>query len=246
MSSLRSASFCAVILFLLLVAAPSAVASSLEFDRLDLTDGRKLRRVVVKTYDPTTDKLLIIADGKAMTIPRSLVPPPFRDQFKEVTRSGATVTTVPAAVAPVVAVAANADASSSAPAPSVPSASRRTITVVLDPPRPKTSNQYMAANQGIDLNSHRDAALRRARNYFRFEFPLGSSSSIVSLGEIELTTPQLVPGWEGRCRTEGQVLLEIYDSRGRSFQRRTSRFEVVTERKADDDDIRVVELTPKS
>jgi hypothetical protein len=55
-----------------------------------------------------------------------------------------------------------------------------------------------------------------------------------------------VPGWDGRCRAEGIVFFQFYDSRGRSFQRRTSRFDLVTEKRSGEDDIRTVDFTPKS
>ena len=44
----------------------------------------------------------------------------------------------------------------------------------------------------------------------------------------------------------GKAYLETYDSRGRSFQRRTGTFEVTTEKKSGDDEIAVLSFAPTS
>src|SRR3954463_1984455 len=60
----------------------------LHFARLDLTDGRKLKNVVIKSYDAKSEKLLIVASGKAMTVPIRLLPPPYDQKLKSAPPTG--------------------------------------------------------------------------------------------------------------------------------------------------------------
>ena len=60
---------------------------------------------------------------------------------------------------------------------------------------------------------------------------MGSNSIIVQSVSLELSVPVSVPGWTGRFQTQGKAYIEYYDSKGRSFQRATSTFEVTTEQK---------------
>ncbi len=75
-------------------AAPVATESPVEFTRLDLADGRRLKNVVVKTYNASTDTVLVVADGRAMTIPLKLVPATFQAQLKGAPVSGQNMTII--------------------------------------------------------------------------------------------------------------------------------------------------------
>jgi hypothetical protein len=76
----------------------------LKYTRIDLSDGRTLLNVVVKSYDPDTGKLLVTADGKAVLFPVKLVPQPFRDRLKkEAPQAGATNSVVPGEKPPAIA-----------------------------------------------------------------------------------------------------------------------------------------------
>lgn len=236
----------------------------LEFSRLDLTDGRRLQDVVVRSYDAASGKLLVIANGTAMSIPLNLVPLPLHPTLKNAPASGATVSMHPRR--PAASSSSETDSAAtnnrssdrsphlhlpSSPAPDVnpssaPSDDTAVSPVPYPPARQATPNQIVAAQAGDDLAAHKAAALRRAQQFYRFEFRLGTDAGVVSDLDLDLTTPQSVTGWVGRYRTQGKAYIEIYDSRGRSFQRRTSAFEVITEQKPEDDDIRVVEFTPRS
>ena len=237
----------------------SAAEPTFEFSRLDLTDGRTLRNVVIKTYDAKTDKVLLIADGKATSIPRALIPPPFSDQLKQARASGEFVSTTtrpapaqaPATVSPPIASAprTGTPGANGQPAPRIemprspaPTAPRATNANA----RQQSPNRAAAESTGINLEAHRRIATERAMRYYRHEFRVGSDSALMMGVEIDLSLPKVVPGWEGRCRAEGKAYLEIYDSRGRSTQRRTSTFEVITERKVNDDEIVIVDFTPKT
>ena len=63
--------------------------------------------------------------------------------------------------------------------------------------------------------------------------------------EFEFAETKAVPGWTGRYCTQGKAFLEYYDSRGRSFQRTTSTFEVTTEENVADGVV-VVDFSRKS
>jgi len=56
---------------------PDTIIAATEFPRLDLMDGRTLKDVTVRSYDAETDKVLLLSEGKAYSIPARLVPPPF-------------------------------------------------------------------------------------------------------------------------------------------------------------------------
>jgi hypothetical protein len=60
---------------------------------------------------------------------------------------------------------------------------------------------------------------------------------------VELS--EAVTGWTGRYRTEGKAYLEFFDSKGWSYSRATSRFEVLTEQKPDGA-LKVVDFLVKS
>lgn len=206
---------------LALVASPAGIAAGadeevpLKFTRLDLSDGRKLRNVVVKSYDAKSGKLLVIADGKAMTIPIALLPPPFNEQLRAAPASGGSVSTSPT------------PPRSTAPATGQ-YVSERPVPIRPTPPSP--------APLPVEDNSrapmqHQLAARTWATRYYTFERPVGSNSVKVTLLDVQLESTKAVPGWGGRFETQGKVFLEYFDSKGGSFQRTTSDFEVVTEQK---------------
>jgi hypothetical protein len=198
---------------------------SLEFTRLDLTDGRSLRNVVVKSYDETTAKLFLVADKKAMTIPLSLVPRAFQERI----RAGI-AHTASSASPPVV----DTDTKSSAAEPK-----SRPL-----PPPPANPQQEQAASEAI-IAAHRSAALSRAEKYFRYEYQPGSNSIKVTAVDFESTKPRAMPGWPGRYETTGKVYLEFYDSVGGTYSRKTGTFEAQTEQKPGEE-IQVVTFTSKT
>jgi hypothetical protein len=180
----------------------------LEFERLDLSDGRKLRKVVVKTYDAEKGRLMLVASGKAMIVGIELVPEPFRGKLKEETprAGGSTSSTPPTRIRPA-----------TPPNPAPPPVA---------PPPPGH-----ASRPSIDPEAHKAAALERAQNFYRYEHKAGSDSIRVTAVNFETDDPEAITGWEGRYRIQGRVLLEYFDSKGYSFNRATDRFDVITEQK---------------
>ncbi len=197
----------------------------LNFVRLDLTDGRSLRNVVVKTYDAKTGKLLLVANGKAMSVPIALVPPPFDAKLKRAPESGSRVSVI---VEPAVSRQPIAPASAQYGLATPPPTSSPVIKRVTREEFDIVHGKAPAAPP-INFAPHQRAARSRAETYFRYEHQVGSNSILVSDLFLEMGLPVSVPGWDGRCRTEGKAFFGFYDSRGRSFQRGTSNFEVTTE-----------------
>lgn len=264
MTSLRTL-FCGLLFSFVAIAVtaapgtptPAEREAPLVFPQLQLTDGRVLKNVQAKSFDRTSGKLLVIADGTAMLIPFAAIPPTLHSKLQLVPPSGATVSTF--AVPPAAeretspkpggdTIVNEAVAVPTTPPPPYRATEQRATPGRQSAPTPQqpTSNQLLAAQAGDVLEAHKAVALKRAQTYYRFEFRLGSDAGAVTGLELDATNPKPVTGWPGRYRTEGRAYLEFYDSRGRSFQRRTSSFEVVTERKPGDDDLVVIEFTPKS
>lgn len=181
----------------------------LEFQRLDLLDQRTLRDVVIRSYDARTDKLLVVAAGKAMTISAGLVPAPFADQFRRhAPASGSTV--------------------SQGGNPPIPAGRPRPR------PAPAPTPAQTASSAKEEAADHRAVAIDRATAFFRYEFKAGSDAMRVDSVKIEASPTKPVPGWPNRFRTEGKAYLEIFDTKGWSATRAQSGFEVITEKKPDE------------
>ena len=215
--------YCVTGLALLLLAvralAPAAEVP-LRFDRIDLLDGRTLKNVVVKSYDATSDKLLLVADGTALLVPVNLIPAPFAAHLKTGAppAGGSTAVVATRVVAP---------AAPQLPMPAAP---------------------IGEMNRGLErerlIARHKQAAEARALRYYRYEFQAGSSAIHVTAVDLETDPPEPVDGWTGRYRTQGTVRLEFYDSKGNSFSRSGGAFEVLTEQKPGEA-LQVVNFTPK-
>jgi hypothetical protein len=221
----------------------------LEFDRLDLKDGRRLKDVMVKTYDAGTGTLLLVAQGKALSVPIALVPPPFDALLKNAPVSGTTVSVAPGKNVGAAAGSVNpsppAPQRMNSPAQTGVTPAPRTVAPRTSRPappqatrpasRPRPQQVQSPAPSPVPLvetlNAHRAAALKRAENYYRYEHRIGSNNIVVRSIAFETDPISPVSGWEGRYRTEGKALIEYFDSAGRSFQRTTQAFEVTTEQK---------------
>lgn len=106
MRKIRLARAAGVLTLLLLLAAGSAARSAeettaLRYIRIDLLDGRTLKDVVVKSYDPGSGKLLVTANGRAQLIPLRLLPPPFAARLKTAAPEGGSTTAVVAPPLPI-------------------------------------------------------------------------------------------------------------------------------------------------
>lgn len=219
----------------------SAITSAAEFQRLDLLDGRTLRDVNLRSYDAETDKVLLLSQGKAYSVPARLIPPPFAEQFrKRGERPGTSVSTVSApalpATPPASAVRSPA-AGAAATAPDIGAASQ-TRRPRGDPTR--TPPEPAAAS----AQAHADVAATRASRFFRYEFKAGSDSITVTVLNVDIATCESISGWKGRYRTQGHAFLEFFDSKGSSFQRANRGFEVITEEKSPGQ-LAVIDFTQK-
>lgn len=228
-------SFCLAAVFglLAIVAAGAAGTVPTKFVRMDLLDGRTLTNVELVSYDAASGKVLLIADQKAMLVPVNLIPAPFAARLKhDLPEAGATSSVVGNAPAATVHPIPAADRSGVIVRPTIP---------VSPAPTPVASG---AAGADQNLAAHKQAAEARAARYYRFDYQAGSGSILVTALQIETDQPEEVQGWPGRYRTEGRAFMEFYDSKGGSFSRATSRFEVLTEQ-TPGKPLTVVGFTPK-
>jgi hypothetical protein len=60
---------------------------------------------------------------------------------------------------------------------------------------------------------------------------------------MELSEPEDIIGWMGRQRVKGLIMLEYYDSKGRSFNSMMAHFEVIVETD-DKGQSKVIDFTP--
>ena len=217
------------LLWLFLPAVNGAEALGFEFARMDLLDGRTLKAVTITSYDPSSDRLLLLAEGKLMLVPTKLVPPPFAEHFrKNAKRSGGSTSTVPSA----------SSASSSKPTTSTTRTQNRRNTI-----KGKTI-QESSENAADPKPAHLEAARKRAERFYRYEFTAGSNSITVTAQDIEITHCDAVAGWTGRYRSEGTARLEYFDSKGNGFQRVSSKFEILTE-SSEESTVAVIDFTRK-
>lgn len=210
---------------LLLLLAPAlawADTSSLQFKRIDLSDGRTLNDVTIKTYDATTGRVLLLADGTASMVPLKVFPSPLDKQISATApRAGSSTATV----------------TQKAPSPAVAQPTS---------PAPNLDRTYADAAESAraeaGVRAHAQAARMRADRYFRYEYHVGSNAVRIRSLDLDTTPPEPVSGWTGRYRTSGKAYIEFFDSVGWSYSRANSAFEVVTEEKSNGH-IEVVDFT---
>jgi hypothetical protein len=228
--------FCAVCSFTVTGFAQTNKKVPIELARVELSDGRAFTEVRVRTYDARSDKVLILTDGRAMTLPLVLFPESLHELLKSAPASGGSVSTTPAAPRPQRTSAADQYAMETAVPVSPPPpiyVAQPTVPRRVEPPREASPIR------------HQFAARARATRHYRYEYQAGSNSISVTALDFEFSAPEPIPGWAGRCRTEGKAYLEFYDSKGRSFQRATSTFEVVTEQRPGEE-LKVIDFTRKT
>jgi hypothetical protein len=164
----------AIGLLVLVRVAAAGVDHPLAYEKLDLTDGRELTDVVIKNYDPSSDKVLLMAKRTAMKLPLDLFPTDLRDRIKQ-----------------------------AAPKPG----DSTTTTASLPPPPPRerpTRPPAEVSSPAVRFNAaaHKQVALSRAQNYYRYEYPAGSGAVRITAVNFEVDDPEEVPGWSGRYRIE--------------------------------------------
>lgn len=200
------------------------------FDRLELTDGRVLFNVLVRSFDSKAEKVLLVANGKALVVTLGILPEHVVGVIRRAPAAGETVNTMPESKSPT-------------QGPTHP-----TSAPVIVSPAPVAvvrKDPLTEAPAAALLREHRDAAGLRARRYFGHELLGTAESERIEQFEMELGTPTSVTGWAGRYRTEGKVFIRFLDWRTLQSRRVISAFEVVTEQKPGEA-ISVVDFSRKS
>jgi len=195
---------------------PAAKPGDLEFARLDLIDGRSLRNVVVKSFNPNAQTLFVVADHKAMTISLQLVPPAVRPMFSAVRIS-----------APTAAVS------------EMPRRKRPAPASTHGDPEP-TSTDPAAAQPSAGAKEHAEFAQKYADEYYhtKHQFTMGSVSAVVIDVAVDDCSP--MQGWERQYRSQGHV--NVSYSNG---QQGRLTFEVLS-KEADDHSLTLVQFIRKS
>lgn len=196
-------------LALALVGATAALAAdqeplALKYDQLTLTDGRILTKVTIKSYDAKGEKLLMIADGKAMSLPIALVPDPLAARLKEeAPKSGA----------------------------STSSTQERKVYAPVTTPgpdgKPRRPLPTLSTDEKIEM--HRKTARNVAEMQLVSRYLTGEARKW-KVVRAELSDPVPVQGWIDRYRTTGTMTLDLLDASGATVRTITRDVEVVTEK----------------
>ncbi len=187
----------------LLAADPAPVA--LRHETLTLTDGRVLHQVTIKSYDARTGKLLLLADGKALSLPIALVPEPLAAQLKDgAPKAGGTTSSTAERVvyAPVV-------------LPNGPGGAPKVM-----------AHAVLTAEQ--KLQGHKDSARLAARNQTLSKYWTGNVRK-VEIRRCEPDEPVAAEGWIDRYKTRVAVTYDCLDAAGVSLSQGTIRYEITTE-----------------
>ena len=177
---------------------------ALKYDTFPLTDGRTLTKVVIKSYDPKGEKLLLLADGRALILPVALVPDPLGTRLKEeAPKSGATTTSTQErkVYAPVAVPGSNGARTFSQP----------------------------VLNADEKVQKHREAARRTAETQLVGTY-MRDGARTWKVAQCEMQEPVPVEGWIDRYRSTGVITLDFFDAKGAKLRSITRHVEVVTEK----------------
>ncbi len=192
-------------------------SADLEFTRLDLTDGRRLNNVVVKSFNPSAQTLFVVADRTAMTIPLRLIPPAVRPMFQSVRLSGATS---PTTAAP-------------APAPvAIPQSQAESKASNTDTPAAETEPT-------IGAKEHTEFARRYADDYYRTKHQYGTGAVSAYVNDVVIDECAPMQGWDRQFRSQGHADVSIAGHPTKLT------FEVLSKEK-DDHSLALVQFSRKS
>jgi hypothetical protein len=213
-----------VLLFGLLVVSASAAPHviDLKFENLTLRNGQKLQNGTIKSYDHANGKVVINADRQITSIQIELLPADVAERV---------ISLVPEEV------------KDNARQEKADRKQQKKTSAQNSAAQTKSANDaWLKANADAGVRSEeakkvrekesvrqqaKSLAYSRANRYFRYELKPGSGSVYITGSGIQMEEPIEVTGWDRRYRVAGTVGLEYYDTRGRSFQTLTSRFEVI-------------------
>lgn len=227
-----------IIIIAALLAAQSIFAAQhkidLPFDFIQLKNGKKLEHGIIKTYDSSTGRIIVFADRSATAVQLELLP-------DDISSAILSMSPDPEKDEKRAASAEKAQDRSSAAARARDDERRRAREESI------AAAEQSEAQKRADQLRHREEAKAlaesRAYKYYRYEMRPGSGSVTITAKDMYLEAPEEIQGWAGRLRFKGEIALEYYDSKGRSFNSMTSHFEVTTETKPDGG-TQVVDFTP--
>lgn len=210
--------------FSLMVASASAAPHvvDLKFEKLELRNGQKFQAGAIKSYDHANGKIVIHANRQILSVQIELLPEELAqtvislvpEEAKQEKREQKAERKEQNRTASQRSAAANKAAND---------AWARNGAVA----KANAEAAKQAAAKEDAVIRAKSLARERANRFYRYELKPGSGSVYIIGAGVQLDEPIEVAGWDRRYRVTGSVGLEYYDSRGRSFQILTKKFEVL-------------------
>lgn len=206
------------------LAHAAAFDVNLEYEKLALRNGRVIENARIKSYDHGNGKVTVISGKNIHSIQLELLPDNVAARILELVPTEATA----------VAREEKTDRKQAARAEQQARQERDKARVEQKAQDSRQQREAVAESNAENSEVRLFAATtrlarERASRYFRYEYKPGSGSTFVIRQDVTLENPELIPGWPGRCRVQGSIGLEFYDSRGHSFGTSLRSFEVTVE-----------------
>lgn len=211
-----------IALFTMVAAAPHKI--ELAVDDLVLKNGQRFVSGTIRSYDHANGKVVLMADRKIVSIQLELLPDDLAEKIiamvpeesKDETRTEKSERHRKQAEAK-----RNSEAAAKARTEETNRRRAESQARAAEATKASRHDQMKAETSRL--------ARSRADRYFRYEFKPGSGATVQIRRDIDLEEPEEVAGWPNRFRVQGQIGLEYYDSKGRSFSTTSQRFEVTAQ-----------------
>jgi hypothetical protein len=208
------------VLFLVACATASAVPHKVDvrFESLALRNGTTLSQGTIKSYDPATGRVVLQAARAITSCQIELLPDDVAAQV---------VSLVPDAETDAAMTAKARRETNERAAQEIARKNREQQAEAAKARAAQAKSETPARPDDAVQTRAKRMAYEKAYRYYRYEFkPASGSIAIIGQG-VQVDEPVAVAGWDRRYRVTGNVGLEFYDSRGRSFDRTTRAFEVL-------------------
>lgn len=203
-------------------AAPHKIEMPVE--NLVLKNGQKYANGTIQSFDHASGKVVLMADRKITSLQLELLPDELADRI---------IAMVPDETQDAIRAEKSARKQQEADAARTKAAQEKARAEELS--RGAAEGRARAAETAKETKQEQmkaettRLARTRADRYFRYEFRPGSGATVQIRRDIDLEEPVEVAGWANRYRVQGQIGLEYYDSKGRSFNSTVQRFEVTAQ-----------------
>lgn len=220
---------CFLFLAIVTVAWATPATVDLEVDTLTLKNGKVLRQVLIKSYDSSSGRVVLMVNKSITTTQLEMLPPEVIQQIKSLLPPEPTPEEKAKKAASDAAAASRREAAQRKKENAERQAARKAE---------QEANAQASAERNAEQNEEsalwavKSAAKTKAYDYFRYEYNPGSGSVIVTSIRIQLDEPEPMSGWTGRYRAQGKALFNYYAGGGGSFNNTSRAFEVEVEKPA--------------